>query len=99
MARRGGCLATSSRAGAATERSADVVLARAESHPGAQEFLRIDRFAVDPGFVVQMRAGRPAGRAHGADHLSNADLVADPNVDLRHMAVSGSKSVAMVDLD
>jgi ABC-type branched-subunit amino acid transport system substrate-binding protein len=37
------------------------LLARAEPHAGAQKFLRIDRFAVDPGFIMQMRAGRSAG--------------------------------------
>ena len=35
--------------------------ARAEAHAGAEEFLRVDRFAVDTGFIVQMRAGRTAG--------------------------------------
>jgi hypothetical protein len=29
----------------------------AEPHAGAQKFLRIDRFAVDPGLVMQMRTG------------------------------------------
>src|SRR5712671_5712139 len=48
-------------------------LARAQPHPGAQEFLRIDRVAVDPGFIVQMRTGRAAGRADRADHLADLD--------------------------
>src|SRR3981081_4219288 len=30
-------------------------------HAGPQKFLRVDRFAVDPGFVVQMRTGGSAG--------------------------------------
>src|SRR4051794_15338278 len=46
-----------------------------------------------------MRAGRSTGRADGADHLSYSDGVADPDVDFRHMAVAGRKSVAMVDFD
>jgi hypothetical protein len=33
----------------------------AQPNTGAQEFLWIDRIAVDPGFVVQMRTGRSAG--------------------------------------
>jgi hypothetical protein len=33
----------------------------AQPNAGAQEFLWIDRIAVDPGFVVQMRTGRSAG--------------------------------------
>jgi hypothetical protein len=36
-------------------------LARAQPHAGAQKLLRIDSFAVDPGFVMQMRAGGAAG--------------------------------------
>ena len=72
-------------------------LAGAQPHAGAQEFLRIDRVAVDPGFVVQMRTGRPAGRADGADHLSDLDLVADLDVDFRQMAVAGRQAVAVVD--
>ena len=35
--------------------------ANVQPHAGAQEFLRIDRFAVDPGLIMQMRTGRPAG--------------------------------------
>jgi hypothetical protein len=41
--------------------SAVAVSARTQSHTGAQEFLRVDCFAVDPGFVVQMRTSRSAG--------------------------------------
>ena len=66
---------------------------------GVEEFLRIDRFAVDARLVVQMRAGRAAGRAELADHLADADLVADRDVDLRQMAVAGRKPVAVIDLD
>src|SRR6516225_306058 len=74
-------------------------LARAEAHAGAQELLGVDGFAVDPRFIMQMRAGGAAGRADLADHLSDPDGVADLDVDLREMAVAGRKPVAMVDLD
>src|SRR5882757_8345071 len=74
------------------------VSARAQPHTGTQEFLRIDRFAVDAGFVMQMRAGRSAGRADGADHLSDLDGIADLDVDFRHVAVAGRQPVAVVDL-
>ena len=37
------------------------ISARGQPHAGAQEFLWVDRFAIDPGFVMQMRTGRSAG--------------------------------------
>ena len=77
---------------------ADPALSRAEPDAGAQELLRVDGFAVDPGFIVQMRAGGAAGGADGADHLADLDDVADPDMDFREMAVAGRQSVAMVDL-
>src|SRR5580658_4933679 len=63
-----------------------------------EEFLRIDRFAVDARLVMQMRAGRAAGRADQPDDLADANLVADMDVDLRQMAVAGRQPVAMIDL-
>src|SRR6266403_4797433 len=102
MAKAGSCSATSSPARSVTSAARGrsplpKISARAQPHAGAQEFLRVDRFAVDPGFVVQMRAGRPAGRAHSADHLTDLDLIANPDADLRQMAVAGRQAVAMVD--
>src|SRR4051794_1717596 len=64
-------------------------LARAQPDPCAQKLLRIDCVAVDPGFIMQMRAGGAAGRADRADHLADPDDVADLDVDLRQMAVAG----------
>src|SRR5512135_1926737 len=71
----------------------------AEPQARAQELLRIDRFAVDAGLIVQMRAGRTACRANLADDLADADLLADFDVDLRQMAIAGGEAVAVVDLD
>src|SRR4051794_9569104 len=73
------------------------VSAGAQPHARAQEFLRVDRFAVDPGFVVQMRAGRSAGRADRADHLADFDLIADFDADLGQMAMAGRQAFAVVD--
>src|ERR1700721_41784 len=70
-----------------------------QPHACAQEFLRVDRFAVDPGFVMQMRTGRSAGRPDRTDHLSNLDLVADLDADFGQMAVAAREAVAMVDFD
>ena len=69
--------------------------ARAQPYAGAQEFLRVDRFAVDPGFVMQMRAGRAAGGTDLADHLSDLDGLADLDADLRQVAVAGRQAVAV----
>src|ERR1700741_4638379 len=74
-------------------------LPRTQPHTGAQELLRIDRFAVDPGLIVQMRTGGAAGRTDRADHLSDLDLLADLDVDFGEMAVAGRQPVAVIDLD
>jgi len=54
----------------------------AQSDAGAQKLLRIDCFAVDPGFIVKMGTGRSAGRADFSDHLSDLDLIAYLDIDL-----------------
>jgi len=59
--------------------------------------LRIDRVAVDPRFVVQVRAGGTPGRSDPAYDLANAYDLADFHADLRQMAVTGGKTVAMID--
>src|SRR6185437_11194206 len=71
----------------------------AEAYAGAQEFLGIDGFTVDPRFIMQMRSGGAARRADFADHLADLDHVADLDVDLREVAVAGGEPVAMVDFD
>src|SRR6478672_13743652 len=92
MAKAGACSAKSSTARSATSPPS----ARARAHAGAQEFLRVDRFAVDPGLVVQMRTGRPAGRSDRADDLADFDQIADLHADLGQMAVAGRQAVAVV---
>src|SRR5580700_6461657 len=74
-------------------------LAAEQRGAGFEEFLRIDRFAIDAGLVMQMRAGRAPGRADPADHLAAANALADANVDLGEMAVAGGKAIAVIDLD
>ena len=55
--------------------------------------------AVDPHFIMQVVAGRAAGRAHAADLLAAGDVVAVVDEDRRHVAVAGGDAAAMVDLD
>src|SRR5207237_6828818 len=80
-------------------RSVGAISARAQPDPGAQEFLGIDGFAVDPRFIMQMRSGGAAGRADFANHLADPDAIADLDVDFRQMAVAGRKPIAMIDFD
>src|SRR5262249_4352903 len=67
--------------------------------PRAQEFLRVDRLAAQPRFVVQVRSGRASGRADLADDLPGPDGLADVNVDRRQVAVACRQSVAVIDVD
>ena len=57
----------------------------AEPQSNPQKSLGIDRFVIDPCFVMQMRTSRAAGRADLADGLSVPDLVT--NFDAAHDAV------------
>src|SRR5215470_126166 len=67
--------------------------------PRAQEFLRVDRLAAQPRFVVQVRSGRASGRTDLADDLPGPDGLADVNVDRRQMTVAGRQSVAVINVD
>src|SRR5262249_58449315 len=67
--------------------------------PCAQEFLRVDRFAFEPRFVVQVRSRRAPGRTDLADDLSGLDGLADANVDRRQVTVAARQSVAVIDVD
>src|SRR5690606_15492249 len=64
-----------------------------------QEGARIDRAAVDADFEVKVGAGRAAGAANRADHVSGVDLLAHLGGKLRHMGVAGGQAVAVGDLD
>ena len=59
----------------------------------------VDRFVVETEFVVEVRAGRAAGRADVGEELASGDGVADRNVDLRKVAVACRQAAAVVDLD
>src|SRR5262245_50331608 len=73
--------------------------AAGEPLPRAQEFLRVDRLAFEPRFVVQMRSRRAPGRTDLADDLSGLDGLADANVDRRQVTVAARQSVAVIDVD
>ena len=60
---------------------------------------RVDRAAVDPDFIVQVAAGRTAGRAHLADQLAARHALAGGDDDRRQVAVTGFDAAAMIDLD
>src|SRR5260370_8806945 len=53
----------------------------AQPQPSAQEFLRLDRFAVDPPLVIQVRPSRPSGRSDQAYGLPDPPLAAAPAPD------------------
>ena len=60
---------------------------------------RIDRFAFDPHFIVEVAAGRTAGRTHAADQLAARDALAGRDQHRREMAVTGFDAAPMVELD
>src|SRR6187549_1698834 len=73
---------------------------RAFEHAAARQAdtHRIDEAAIDHDLVVDMRAGRQAGRADEADHLSLAYALArlDAARKRRHVAVGGLVAVVML---
>src|SRR5215218_3114448 len=71
----------------------------AKSRPGAQEAPRVDGHAVDPGLVMEMGAGRAAGRADAADERAGRNLLAGDDPDRGEVGVAGREAVAVVDLD
>src|SRR5439155_6019270 len=71
----------------------------AQPQAGAQKFLRIDRLAVDPRLVVQVRSGRASGGSEPADDLAGAYLLADLHVDRGKMREAVGQPVAVIDFD
>src|SRR5208282_172367 len=68
---------------------------QSELRAGVKESLRIDRFAVDAGLVMQVRPGRASGRAEPADGLPRLQGLAHLDLDFGQMAVAGRQAVAM----
>src|SRR5690606_28729973 len=60
---------------------------------------RIDRVAGDADFVVQVRAGRAAGRADVTDQLALGDLLPRRDRIARQVRITGLDLPAMLDLD
>src|SRR5262249_8504485 len=61
----------------------------------------VDEAAVDEDFVVDVRAGRLAGRADEADHLALPHLLAGLHAlgEGRHVAIGGLVAVVVLDAD
>ena len=59
-------------------------------HALENEAQGIGRAAIDVHFVVDVGTGRSARGTDQPDHLAAADLLADPGVDSRHVAVAGA---------
>src|SRR5260221_10665475 len=60
---------------------------------------RIDRIVIPLYHEVQVRAGRPAGRAFEADLIADVYQLMQVDEQLVHVAVDRGDAVAMVDLD
>src|SRR5262249_49504184 len=73
--------------------------AAGQPYTGAEEFLGVDSLAIDTGLVVQVRAGRAAGRADLADDLADLHVLTDLDQDRREVAVARREAVAVIDLD
>ena len=61
-----------------------------------QEAIRIDRRIADTNFVVEMRAGGPAGNSDIAQEFTAAQFLAFRHTDLGKMSVVGLVTVAVV---
>src|SRR4029077_137605 len=65
---------------------------------GIEKSLRINGFAFDANFIMQMRSGRTAGRAEFADGLAAAYRIADIDIYLGQMPIAGGDAVTVIDL-
>src|SRR5690606_29303665 len=66
---------------------------------GLQKGPRIDRAAVNSHFEVEVRAGRTAGAADLADHVTGANLLANARLRCRHVRVTRHQTVTVGDLN
>ena len=64
-----------------------------------QELQRVDQLAVGENFVVQVRAGRAAGRADVADDVAALDVLARLDVERAQMAVARRQAEAVLEDD
>src|SRR5882724_11833924 len=71
----------------------------AELCAGVQEFLRINGFAFDAGFVVQMRPGGAPGVADAAHDLSDLHRLSEASFDRGQVAIACGEAVAVIDLN
>src|SRR4051812_3788423 len=65
----------------------------------SEETLRVDRFALDPCFVMQVRARRAPGRADAPEDAADFYGLPDGDADRGKMAVAARHAVRMLDLD
>jgi len=59
----------------------------------------IERNAVDPDFVVELRPRATAGSPHLADHFASPHILADLHLNLIEVTVSCDDTVAMAEDD
>src|SRR5215469_18968871 len=64
-----------------------------------KELRWIERLAVDPHLIVQMRAGAAAGTADRTDALMLVDAIADAHENPRQMGIARLNAVAVIDFD
>ena len=63
----------------------------------ARPLQRIDLDAANEHLPVEMGAGRTPGTAYQSNHLAGLDHVADPDLDLALVPVTGIDAPAMID--
>src|SRR5690348_10386957 len=60
---------------------------------------RVHGATVDPHLIVEVVAGRTAGRAHAADLLAAGHVLTLVDEDRGHVAIAGRDAAAVVELD
>src|SRR5690606_7954657 len=64
-----------------------------------EDFQRSERVAVEPDFIMKMRARAAAGTADIADRSVDGDFLPGLHQNLAHMAVTGDEAIAVINLD